>query len=289
MILWCDGPHPPDENMLRDAALLATREAAHGDAALRGRPAGAPGEAPREVLPGPEAVLRLFRFEPHGITLGRAQRPPAALDLARCRADGVPWAVRPTGGRAIFHAEEWTYSLVASIVDPRWGGSLSQAYERASALVLRSLLRLGVPAELAAPDRAAGNLGRRTRPDLSCAACFAATARHEIVLGGRKLVGSAQRRGARALLQQGSVLLGAGHERLADYIAVAESEKAAVRAALAASATHAGAMLGPHPPLARWADALMAELPAGTRRFDAEAGAWLLTHLESASYTPQPL
>jgi lipoyl(octanoyl) transferase len=264
MILWCDGAHPPDENMRRDQALLA---------AVEGAAAAGP-EGAR-----PEAVLRLFRFAPHGITLGRAQSE-SALDLDRCRRDRVPWAVRPTGGRAIFHAEEWTYSLAAAIADPEWGGSLAQAYDRAAALLLRSLLRLGVPADFA--PRLGGARGPH---DLSGAACFAATARHEIVLGGRKLVGSAQRRTARALLQQGSVLLGTGHERLADYLALGDGERAAVRAALATSAAHAGAVLGADPPLERWADALMAELPSGTRRVDGAAGLPLLTLAEAGSYT----
>jgi len=275
MILWCDGAHAPDENMRRDEALLAALEGAHA-----GEPPASGRGAPSREEAHPEAVLRLFRFAPHGITLGRAQRPSQALDLERCRADGVPWAVRPTGGRAIFHAEEWTYSLAASIADPEWGGSLSEAYARAATLILRSLLRLGVPAAFA-PRGAAPERSR----DPSGAACFASTARHEIVLGGRKLVGSAQRRGARALLQQGSVLLGPGHERLADYLDVPEARRAAVRHELATSAAHAGRILGGEPPLARWADALMAELPAGTRRVDGASGAFLLTLPEAATYT----
>lgn len=266
MILWCDGAHSPEENMRRDQALLAALEAGHDPSPPGGD--------------GPEAVLRLFRFTPHGITLGHSQSPERVLDLARCRADQVPWAVRPTGGRAIFHAEEWTYSLAASIGDPRWGGSLAEAYGRASELVLRSLLRLGVPAALVQPGRPES--GGRERAQ---AACFAATARHEIVLAGRKLAGSAQRRGARALLQQGSVLLGPGHVRLADYLALPDGRRAAARAELAAAAAHAGSWLGAGAPLERWADALARELPAGARRFDAAAGAFLLTLAEAGSYT----
>jgi lipoate-protein ligase A len=288
MILWCDGAHAPDENMRRDEALLAALESAPA--------AESSGAAQSSEGAHPEAVLRLFRFEPHGITLGRAQRPAQALDLERCRADGVPWAVRPTGGRAIFHAEEWTYSLAAGIADPEWGGSLSEAYDRAATLILRSLLRLGVPAALVPRDTRGGAESPRAeadsapaapgrRRDLSGAACFASTARHEIVLGGRKLVGSAQRRGARALLQQGSLLLGPGHERLADYLDLPDARRAAVRSELAMSATHAGGILGAQAPLARWADALMAELPAGTRRIEGDAGASLLTLAEAASYT----
>ena len=124
MILWCDGAHGPAENMRRDRELLARADRTEDF----------------------ETVLRLFRFEPHGITLGYAQRAERELDLERCDRDSIPWAVRPTGGRAIFHAEEWTYSLTARLDDPRWGGSLSDAYGAIARLLVGSLVRLGVPA-----------------------------------------------------------------------------------------------------------------------------------------------
>src|SRR5206468_2014463 len=98
---------------------------------------------------GAEPVLRLFRFAPHGITLGASQLPERELDLERCSADGIAWAVRPTGGRAIFHAQEWTYALAAPLDDPEWGGSQGEAYGRVSRLIVASLLRLGLPVSLA--------------------------------------------------------------------------------------------------------------------------------------------
>lgn len=257
MILWCDGAHDPAENMRRDAALLAA--------------AGA----------GAEPVLRLFRFAPHGITLGASQRPEAELDLARCAADGVPWAVRPTGGRAIFHAEEWTYALAAPLSDAEWGGPRADAYAAVSRLVLDSLRRLGVPAALE-PGR--GPAVRPRRAGGAAPPCFASTARHEIVLDGRKLVGSAQRRTAGALLQQGSVLLGPGHLRLADYLAGDPAAREAARAALAASAADAGRWIPPHAALEQWAGALVAARPA-LRRVDGEEGRFLLTPPENGSYT----
>lgn len=245
LILWCDGAHPPGENMRRDAALLAAAE----------------------EDPGRPAVLRLFRFAPHGITLGRAQDPSRELDLDRCRRDGVPWAVRPTGGRAIFHAQEWTCSLCARIDDPEWGGGAAATYARGSRLLAGSLAGLGVPAHLAPGTRGPAGFPRGG----VAAPCFASTARHEIVIDGRKLVGSAQRRGARALLQQSSVLLGDGHLRLADYLAVDEPQRLRIRAELDASATDAGAWLGGDPPLERWAEALLDRVPAA-ERVDQDAG-----------------
>ncbi len=246
MILWCDGGHDPAENMRRDAVLLAAAES------------GAP------------PVLRVFRFAPPGITLGRAQDPARELDLERCRREGVGWAVRPTGGRAIFHDEEWTYSLAAPLDDPAWGGDLARAYGAVSRLLAEALRQLEVPVRLARGE-ARGDLAPRVAGG-AAPPCFASTARHEIVLEGRKLVGSAQRRTARALLQQGSVLLGPAHLRLADYVAVPEAARARVRDDLARLATDAGRWLGPHEPLERWAEALAASLPAGTRRLDGAGG-----------------
>lgn len=250
MILWVDGAHDPAENMRRDRALLAAAES------------------------GAEPVLRLFSFDPNGITLGASQDPEHALDLERCRADGIPWAVRPTGGRAIFHAQEWTYSLSCRIDDPDWGGTQVEAYERASALIAGSLRRLGVPAELVRPER---------KEDSSAAACFASMARHEIEVNGRKLVGSAQRRTQSALLQQGSVLLGDGHLRLADYVRA--TERLGLRDRLARSACHAAPWLGEPARLEDWAGALEPLAGGGTRRHEGARGLFLLTLEKPRSYT----
>jgi lipoate-protein ligase A len=253
MNLWLDGAHDPAENMRRDRLLLAAAEA------------------------GAEPVLRLFTFEPHGITLGASEAPERTLDLDRCAVDRVPWAVRPTGGRAIFHAQEWTYALAAPIADPRWGGSQSAVYMEMSRVIVAALRRLGVPAAIARQDRAAGaRIG---------GACFASTARHEVEIDGRKLVGSAQRRTQTAFLQQGSVLVGDGHLRLADYLRISQAERKGVRERLVERSTDAGSWLGPDATLAHWADALMAELPEAPTRLEGAQGLFLLTLEKPSSYT----
>lgn len=257
MILWADGGHDPGENMRRDAMLLAAAEQ------------------------GTPPVLRLFSFRPFGITLGRGQDPERALDLERCRADGVPWARRPTGGRAIFHAEEWTFSLAASLGDPRWGGSATESYARLARVIAGALRRLGVPAELSRGARRA--VGDRA---VSLAtACFAASARHEITAAGRKLVGIAQRRTRGALLLQGSLLLGEGHLRLADYARGGEAERAAVRRNLALVTARAAEWLAAAVSDERWVEAVAAELPAGHRTERGESGRYLLALAQGDSYT----
>ena len=250
MILWCDGAHDAPENMRRDRALWERAER------------GGPGEPF-------EPALRLFTFQPAGITLGHAQRPEDELDLERCAADRVAWAVRPTGGRTIFHAEEWTYALVARLDDPEWGGSPRTVYERIGRLLCDSLNVLGIDAALAR----GGAAGAPRAPGGAARPCFASTARLELVRDGRKLAGSAQRRGARALIQQGSVLLSDGHLRLVEYQRLPEAARPAARAALAAAAGHAGDVIGPRAPLERWADAIERVWPRVRRVAARHAGA----------------
>jgi len=260
MILWVDGGHDPIENMRRDAALLAAAE--HGA----------------------EPVMRLFRFTPHGITLGAHQQAERELDLERCAADGVPWAVRPTGGRAIFHAQEWTYACAAAITDPEWGGGRAETYARVGDVIVGSLQRLGIPAALGRREARGGPAGPRVRGG-PATPCFATAVRDEIVLDGRKLVGSAQRRTHDAWLQQGSLLLGEGHLRLADYLALPDTDRPAVRDSLALATRHAGRWLDGNAGLEIWAEALNPGLPPRVRRLEGPAGAFLLTLGNRDSYT----
>ncbi|HEY6195089.1 MAG TPA: hypothetical protein VI504_08615, partial [Candidatus Eisenbacteria bacterium] len=127
LTLWHDGPHDAPENMARDAGLLE-RAAAGGN---------------------PGTVLRLFTFVPAGITLGRAQVPAHELDLARLARDGVRWASRPTGGRAIWHEDEWTFSLATPLSPEGWAPTPAAAYERTARLLARAFQSMDVPALLA--------------------------------------------------------------------------------------------------------------------------------------------
>lgn len=217
--LWLDGAHDAHENMARDAAALARAAA------------GAPG-----------VLVRLFTFAPRGITLGRAQDPVRELDLARVAEAGLTWAARPTGGRAILHDEEWTFSLVTPLTAEAWAASPSEAYERTGALLATIFQRLGVPVTLApGSSRGVGAPRRREGP---APPCFASTARHELLLDGRKLAGIAQRASRGALLQQGSLLLGPGHADLARFLAVDEEARASIRSAALEGSAAAGPWLG---------------------------------------------
>lgn len=251
MILWRDGAHDARENMARDARLLAACEAG--------------------VLATP--VLRLFRFAPAGITLGSSQSPEAELDLPRLEAAGIVWAVRPTGGRAIWHDEEWTFSLTTPLGPGGWAGDPTAAYARTCGMLAVALRSLGVPVELSAGS--ARGVGRPRGGAEAAPPCFASTARHELTLEGRKFAGIAQRRRGLALLQQGSLLLGDSHLRLADWARLPEERRASVREALAGATAHAGRWLGADAPLERLEGAIAAGWPDVQRRGPAEGEALL--------------
>ena len=158
---------------------------------------------------GAPPILRLFGWSPPAVSLGRHQPDPDAVALARLAARGVDCVRRPTGGRAVYHGPpdaEITYSVVAPLDDPALAGGLAVAYRRIHEAVAMGLETLGARVELAPRSRA-------IRPT-SRLACFAASVPWEITAGGRKLVGSAQRRGRTAFLQHGSIPLGGDQEVL---------------------------------------------------------------------------
>jgi lipoate-protein ligase A len=147
------------------------------------------------------AFLRLYRFDPPCLSLGRNE-PTAHYDrsaIARRRLDVVR---RPTGGRAVWHEHEVTYAVAAPIAT---FGSLRAAYQAIHGRLAAALHRLGVVAALA-PDR--------PRPPGSPGSCFAAPVGGEVLVEGRKLVGSAQVREGGAFLQHGSILLAGSQEML---------------------------------------------------------------------------
>ncbi|MEZ4457345.1 MAG: hypothetical protein R2882_12480 [Gemmatimonadales bacterium] len=166
-----DAPRPGWQNMAIDHALFELAEA-------EGR-----------------HLWRLYRWEPHCLSFGRHEPAARRYDRARIADLGLDTVRRPTGGRAVWHARELTYAVAAPVA--AWG-SLREGYRRIHEWLARAVAGLGAVPALA---------GDRTAPGLGAGACFAAAVGGEVVIGGRKVVGSAQRRGERALLQHGSMLL----------------------------------------------------------------------------------
>jgi lipoate-protein ligase A len=175
-------------------------------------------------------VLRLFRWRPWAISLGHNQAA-GDIDAARCAADGIDVVRRPTGGRAILHAEELTYSVVM----PAGRRSILQVYNEISAALVWGLSLYGVEVAL---QKSQPDFAKEYRSS-SSVPCFASSARYEIAWRGRKLVGSAQRRfsgpAGDVVLQHGSILCGDAHIRLAEYLsAPLDGARDSIRAALRA-------------------------------------------------------
>jgi lipoyl(octanoyl) transferase len=143
-----------------------------------------------------EWVLRVYSWNAPTISLGRNQSAHGRYDLARVRELGLGVVRRPTGGRAILHDREITYSVTAPVGD---AGDLRESYDRINRLLLSALRSLGVAATVASPS------ARSASPGM--APCFDEPASGELTLEGRKLAGSAQWRSEGALLQHGSILV----------------------------------------------------------------------------------
>lgn len=169
---WRDGPRAGPDNMAIDQALLEL--------------------AGNEGL----AVLRLYAWDPPCLSFGAHEPATRRYDRARIAAQALPCVRRPTGGRAVYHHGELTYSLTSPL--ERFG-SLRSAYQEIHGMLAESLRSVGIAATLAP---AGGPV-----PGVASGPCFDAAVGGEVLVTGRKLIGSAQVRSRTALLQHGSLLL----------------------------------------------------------------------------------
>jgi lipoyl(octanoyl) transferase len=154
------------------------------------------------------ACLRLYAWERLALSVGRAQRVDRELDPAACRAADVPLVRRITGGRAVLHGSDLTYALAAPRAHPGLGGGILPIYRSLSRVFVRFLAGLGLQPEVKA-------YSGRERAERVSAICFATPSAFELLVGGRKLVGSAQRLLPEAFLQHGSLPLAPQFELLA--------------------------------------------------------------------------
>ncbi|NDJ54252.1 MAG: lipoate--protein ligase family protein [Chloroflexi bacterium] len=161
-------------------------------------------------------TLRLYAWEPACLSLGYAQKVHD-VDFDRLAAKGWDLVRRPTGGRAILHTDELTYSVVVGDADPRVSGGIIQSYQRLSRALLAGLEGLGTPV---ASDKAE-KMARKFRGPV----CFEVPSDYEITALGRKLLGSAQARRRGTVLQHGSLPLYGDITRICDALCF-DSEEA---------------------------------------------------------------
>lgn len=143
------------------------------------------------------AFLRLYRWTPPCLSIGRNEPAIARYDRAAIGRLGLDVVRRPTGGRAVWHEHEVTYAVAAPVLA---FGSLRESYRAIHERLAAALRTLGADASLAS-DRPTARPIDRLGP------CFAAPVGGEVVVKGQKVVGSAQVRHGSAFLQHGSILL----------------------------------------------------------------------------------
>lgn len=184
------------ENMARDEAILKHVE---------------DGESP--------PTIRLYRWSPSCLSLGKHQNPEVELNITAIKRDQIHFVKRYTGGRMVYHAEELTYSVIAPIKVASWGLTLQKTYNEISTWLLSCLSQFGEDFSIEK-----GDLVVKSQKSQVAQACFASTAKSEVVLGRKKLIGSAQRRTRKAFLQHGSILVGREHEKVTQYLNLSDNE-----------------------------------------------------------------
>jgi lipoate-protein ligase A len=179
-------------------------------------------------------VLRVYGWKPWTISVGRMENVDVRLDAASCERDGIPVIRRPTGGRAVYHAQEVTYSFAARFADLPVGPTVGDTYRFVAEALVQGLISLGVPAEVWRPGPRGERVARVAGDDRSPrrGPCFASVSQYEICVQGRKLVGSAQRRWPDGILQHGSILLGPAHCGIERYLRTGPSRETGSLASL---------------------------------------------------------
>ena len=163
----------------------------------------------RESVP----TLRLYAWEPACLSLGYAQTY-ADVHEARLRERGWEAVRRPTGGRAILHTDELTYSVIAPTDEPSVAGSLLESYNHLAVALLAAVRSLGLSVEMkevSSPNHETPN-----------PVCFEVPSAYEITVQGKKLIGSAQARRKEGVLQHGSLPLIGDLARITEALAYAD-------------------------------------------------------------------
>jgi lipoate-protein ligase A len=175
-------------------------------------------------------TLRFYGWDPPCLSLGYAQSLDD-VDLVALEELGWDLVRRPTGGRAILHADELTYSVIGPQNEPRLSGGVLESYCNLSKALLTGLHALNIPAEAVEMDRASTRESAKTGSQKNQnPVCFEVPSNYEITLGGKKLIGSAQARRKDGVLQHGTLPLTGDLTRIIQVLQFPE-EDTSLRAA----------------------------------------------------------
>jgi lipoyl(octanoyl) transferase len=162
-------------------------------------------------------ILRLYAWEPPCLSLGYGQGE-ADVDPERLSARGWDLVRRPTGGKAILHTDELTYSVIGSNRDPRLTGGILASYLTLSGALATAMVKLGLDVDIQ-PSSKSGSGTISDGP-----VCFEVPSPYEITSRGRKLIGSAQSRRGDAILQHGAIPLGGDITRITEVLSYPDAD-----------------------------------------------------------------
>lgn len=166
-------------------------------------------------------VLRFYEWKPAGLSVGYFQKTKNKIDVDAVEQHGFKLVRRLTGGRAVLHDDELTYSVIVSEKHPNMPASVKEAYLVISKGLLQGLQALDIPASFATPE---GKLDVQ-----SSAVCFEEPSWYEIIIDNKKAIGSAQTRKSGVILQHGSIPITVDNELLYNLF-IYKNEKVKERA-----------------------------------------------------------
>jgi lipoate-protein ligase A len=168
------------------------------------------------------SFLRFYRWKPYTLSLGYNQSRFASgvnIDYSKCESDGIDVVTRPTGGRAVLHSEELTYSVVFRSSRP-----VRDLYRDISFAILSGLKLLNPELEKLSFTKETPDLLKLIKTGMYNL-CFNSAIKNEINYKGKKLVGSAQRKFGDIVLQHGSILIGNHHKNIVNYLNITGVER----------------------------------------------------------------
>jgi lipoate-protein ligase A len=168
------------------------------------------------------SFLRFYRWKPYAISLGYNQNKAAKslyIDYKSCQAEKIDVVTRPTGGRAVLHSEELTYSIVMKSELP-----VHELYRDISLAIINGLKTLDPKLEQLAFTKDSPDLLKLIKTGMYNL-CFNSSIKNEINYKGKKLVGSAQRKFGDIVLQHGSILIGSHHKNIVNCLNISDSER----------------------------------------------------------------
>ena len=167
--------------------------------------------AHREGLVPP--TIRFYQWSPPAVSLGYFQDLKKEIDVDACKNLGIDIVRRPTGGKAVLHDKELTYSFIIKENHPLVNDSILETYKKISGGIIRGLSYLGITAELVPlreklKNSSSGNeiKSKISHSDIK-SICFSVPSQYEVQVEGKKIVGSAQVRKREIVLQHGSLLI----------------------------------------------------------------------------------